>query len=65
MSYLFQATLIDTMGQYAILAAEEHLNPGGANDEAGSASICKGRPTPNWPTRRFPRGRSMTWTSRR
>jgi hypothetical protein len=34
MSYLFQATLIDTMGQYAILAAEEHLNPGGANDEA-------------------------------
>jgi hypothetical protein len=34
MSYLFQATLVETMRLYAMLAAEEHLNPGGANDEA-------------------------------
>ena len=33
-SYVFQATLIETMRQYAMLAAEEHLNPGGGNDEA-------------------------------
>ena len=34
MSYVFQATLIDTMQQYAMLAAEEYLNPAGARDEA-------------------------------
>jgi hypothetical protein len=33
MSYIFQYTLVDTMRQYAALAAEEHLSPGGTNCE--------------------------------
>jgi hypothetical protein len=32
-SYVFQSTLIDTMRQYAVVAAEEYLSDGGANDE--------------------------------
>lgn len=34
MSYVFQATQIDTMQQYATRTAEEYLNRGGTHDEA-------------------------------
>ena len=34
MSYVFQSTLIDTMQQYAALAAEEYLSAAGANGDA-------------------------------
>ena len=34
MSYVFQSTLIDTMGQYAMTAAEEYLSAVGEYDEA-------------------------------
>jgi hypothetical protein len=34
MSYVFQATLIDTMRQYADFVAEEFLSGAGSNDEA-------------------------------
>ncbi len=31
--YVFQSTLIDTMRQYAMIAAEEYLSKGGVEDE--------------------------------
>lgn len=33
MSYVFQSMLIDTMRQYAMVAAEEYLSRGGVEDE--------------------------------
>ena len=33
MSYVFQFTLIDTMRQYAMIAAEEYLSKSEVNDE--------------------------------
>ena len=33
MSYIFQAGLIDTMRQYAMIAAEEYLSKSEVNDE--------------------------------
>jgi hypothetical protein len=32
-SYVFQSMLIDTMRQYAMIAAEEYLSKGGVEDE--------------------------------
>jgi len=33
MSYVFQSMLIDSMRQYAMIAAEEYLSKGGVEDE--------------------------------
>jgi hypothetical protein len=42
MSYIFQYTLIDTMRQYASLAAEEYLSAAGANGEAIQCDFLRG-----------------------
>ncbi|KAF0161417.1 MAG: hypothetical protein FD157_4144 [Rhodocyclaceae bacterium] len=42
MSYVFQSTLIDTMQQYAALAAEEYLSAAGANGDAIQRDLLQG-----------------------
>ena len=42
MSYVFQSTLIDTMQQYAALAAEEYLSAAGANGDAIQCDLLQG-----------------------
>ena len=41
--YIFQYTLINTMRQYAMLAADEYLSAGGANDETTQRSLLEAR----------------------
>jgi hypothetical protein len=43
MTYVFQSTLIDTMQQYAALAAEEYLTAAGANGDAVQRDMLQGK----------------------
>ena len=43
MSYVFQSMLIDTMRQYAMVAAEEYLSKGGVEDEETQRRVLAGQ----------------------